>query len=70
MPTRAGRMPVALATMAFSTCILVPSAAALAIHGLMPAALANAACVSGVAYRFRTPLQLPATTGVKPSPTA
>jgi hypothetical protein len=42
-------MPVAFATTAISMFNLVPSAAAVAIHGLMELAAANCACVSGVA---------------------
>jgi hypothetical protein len=68
MPTQAGRIPVAFATSAISRLSLVPSAAAVAIQGLIPACAAKEACVSGVAYLFITPLQFPATTGSSPRP--
>ena len=59
-------MPVALATIACSKLILVPSAKLVTMYGFWPHLAAKPACVVGVRYGSCNPLMLPHTSGVRP----
>ena len=61
-------MPVALATIACSKLILVPSAKEVTIAGFWPHCLAKPAWVVGVRYGSCSPLMLPQSTGRTPMP--
>ena len=68
IPRRATRMPVALATIACSNEILVPSANDVTIVGFCPHCRAKPSWVVGLRYGSWRPLMLPHSTGRTPMP--
>ena len=68
MPRRSTVMPVALATIACSKEIFVPSAKLVTMCGSWPHCSAKPFWVVGVRYGSCSPLMLPQTSGVRPSP--
>ena len=68
MPRCATRMPVALATIACSKEIFVPSAKLVTMYGFWPHCSAKPSCVVGLRYGSWRPLMLPQTSGVRPMP--
>jgi hypothetical protein len=66
MPRRATFIPVALATIACSNEILVPSAKLVTMWGVCPHCFAKPSCVVGLRYRSCNPLMFPQIRGSRP----